>query len=61
MKVDYRKITWNSAIMGALAGLAHYQSHKNLAGAVEAGLLVALGHSTGLYQLTPVRKRKTVD
>lgn len=55
--IDYRKITLNSAIAGVLAGLAHYQVQKNVAGAVEAGLFVALGHSTGLWNPTPTKRK----
>jgi hypothetical protein len=56
--IDYRKITFNSTIAGVLAGLVNYQIGRDPARAVEVGLFVALGHSTGLWQATPMKRKK---
>ncbi len=56
--IDYRKITFNSAIAGVLAGLAKYQISKDVAGAVEVGLYALVAHSTGLWNPTPTQRKK---
>lgn len=56
--IDYRKITLASALSGAVFGFLHYTAHKDLSGAVQTGLSVALAGGTGLYAQTPT-KRKT--
>ena len=56
--IDYRKITFNSLVMGVLAGLAKYQVSRDVVGAVEAGLWIVVGHSTGLWNPTPTKRRK---
>ena len=54
--IDYKKITLAGAIAGALSGLAHYSLHKDVAGAVTAGLSVALAGGTGIYAQTPTKR-----